>query len=103
MFDILCLKIDRNQGYSGITTICVFSVDDYLNITEAEKEMILNTIQNEYSWLQSELSMNIGTIKHKLLNSKWKSLEYQNKDFNCTGRLFLEKINCHSIKGNINA
>lgn len=91
--EILCLKLNRNPAHgSGNTTICIFNVEDHLNISENEKEMILDAISNNYSWIYRELSLTREFIKRKMLNSKWKTLEYHNKDFNCTGRLFLEKI-----------
>lgn len=95
--EILSLKLNRNPGYSNPSSICVFIVEDHLNISEDEKEMILDAIQNNYSWIHSELSMNREIVKRKLLNSKWKTLEYINKDFKCKGKLFLEKIDSFGV------
>lgn len=94
---ILSLKLNRNSVYTNPITICVFIVDDYLNISDTEKEMILDAIENKYHWIHSELSVNREYIKRKLLNSKWNTLEYINKDFKCKGKLFLEKIDSFGV------
>lgn len=97
MKEILCLKYNRNPGYGNNTALCVFNVENTRILSDVEKDMIIDAIKEKYPWILKEFSLTTKFIKQKMLDGKWKYVEFRNKEFNCKGRLFLDKIDSFGL------